>query len=380
MAGSENLSQTSSLRTLNNILPKYIRQEESCVLRKHVLGAMLDARGRVSFNNSGEGIRWPVKIRLHEMQPNNGYSPRVFTPLAQHRQAGLKLDKGYQLTEAIYKGEMLSGRGAEALVNTAKNITANLLESGKEGLATQYYIDGNASGNEGFFDGLETMFGMAADPSTVHIDTGAERTGGNDADLFGWPDATYALLSTQLGDLGGAQRSGVWPNGQADPHYDPWTPIIQHYNSTALNGTAHTWADQCEESIALAFLQTRRNDNGNSQNEMVILDRDLYRQLANKKRSTERVNITSDLPLRSFGFADVIEVDNIQVTWDYACPANVGYGFNVENIELLLREDSLLKLEQDYDIDTQAQKYVMYVLGNLRFSSPRRFFKLMDVA
>ena len=80
------------------------------------------------------------------------------------------------------------------------------------------------------------------------------------------------------------------------------------------------------------------------------------------------------------GFADVIEVDNIQVTWDYACPPNVGYGFNVENMELLLREDSLLKMEQDYDIDTQAQKYVMYVLGNLKFSSPRRFFKLADVA
>lgn len=378
MAGLENLSQSSSTRTLNNILPKYIRQEENCVLRKHVLGAMLDARGRVSFNNSGEGIRWPVKIRLHDLQANNGYSARTFTPLAQHRQAGLKLDKGYQLTDAIYKGEMLAGRGAEALINTAKNISGNLLESGREGLATQYYNNANASGYEAYFDGLETMFGLAASATTVTITSGAERAA-NDADLFAWPDATYALLSTELGALGGAQRSGYWPNGQADPHYDAWTPIIQHYNSTALNGTAHTWADQCEESIALSFLQTRRNDNGNSQNELVILDRELYRQLANKKRSTERVNITSDLPLRSFGFADVIEVDNIQVTWDYACPANVGYGINVENMELLLREDSLLKLESDYDIDTQATKYVLYCLGNLKFTSPRRFFKVMDV-
>lgn len=377
MAGSENLSQSSSTRTLNNILPKYIRQEENCVLRKHVLGAMLDARGRVSFNNSGEGVRWPVKIRLHDLQSNNGYSARTFTPLAQHRQAGLKLDKGYQLTDAIYKGEMLAGRGAEALVNTAKNISSNLLESGREGLATQYYNNANTSGNEAYFDGLETMFGRAASPTTIAIATGLEQAA-NDADLFAWPDATYALLSTELGALGGAQRSGVWPNGQADPHYDAWTPIIQHYNSTALNGTAHTWADQCEESIALSFLQTRRNDNGNSQNELVILDRELYRQLANKKRSTERVNITSDLPLRSFGFADVIEVDNIQVTWDYACPANVGYGINVENMELLLREDSLLKLESDYDIDTQATKHVLYCLGNLKFNSPRRFFKVMD--
>lgn len=378
MAGLENLSQSSSTRTLNNILPKYIRQEENCVLRKHVLGAMLDARGRVSFNNSGEGVRWPVKIRLHDLQANNGYSARTFTPLAQHRQAGLKLDKGYQLTDAIYKGEMLAGRGAEALVNTAKNLSGNLLESGREGLATQYYNNANTSGQEGYFDGLETMFGLANSATTVTITTGVERAA-NDADLFAWPDTTYALLATELGALGGAQRSGVWPNGQADPHYDAWTPIIQHYNSTALNGTAHTWADQCEESIALSFLQTRRNDNGNSQNELVILDRELYRQLANKKRSTERVNITSDLPLRSFGFADVIEVDNIQVTWDYACPANVGYGINVENMELLLREDSLLKLESDYDIDTQATKYALYCLGNLKFTSPRRFFKLMDV-
>lgn len=377
MAGLENLSLTSWTRTLNNILPKYIRQEESCVLRKHVLGAMLDARGRVSFNNPGEGFRWPVKIRLHDLQANDGYTARVFTPLAQHRQAGLKF-KGYQLTDAIYKGEMLSGRGEQALVNTAKQISGNLMESGREGMATQYYVNANTSGNEALFDGLETMFGLESTPTTVTITTGAERTA-NDADLFGWPNATYALLGTQLGDLGGAQRSGVWPNGQADPQYDAWTPIIQHYNSTALNGTTHAWADQCEESIALAFLQTRRNDNGNSQNEMVILDRDLYRQLANKKRTTERVNITGDLPLRSFGFSDVMEVDNIQVTWDYACPANVGYGLNVNNIELLLREDTLLKLESEYDIDTQATKYVVYCLGNIKFTSPRRFFKLMDV-
>jgi hypothetical protein len=82
--------------------------------------------------------------------------------------------------------------------------------------------------------------------------------------------------------------------------------------------------------------------------------------------------------LRSYGFSDVFEIDGVEVSSENSVPANTGYGLAVGNIELLCMENQLMVSEGPfYDELTQQFRYVVSTLGNLKFKSPRNFFKLV---
>jgi hypothetical protein len=71
----------------------------------------------------------------------------------------------------------------------------------------------------------------------------------------------------------------------------------------------------------------------------------------------------------------------VEVSWESGVPNGVGYGINYDNIELKSMDDSLLRSEgPEYDIHSQSFNAVVSTLSNLKFSSPRNFFKLVSLA
>jgi len=87
--------------------------------------------------------------------------------------------------------------------------------------------------------------------------------------------------------------------------------------------------------------------------------------------------------LRSYGFTDVFELDGVEVSQEnsigsIASTVNTGYGLAIGNMELYCMEDQLMQSEGPfYDEITQQYRYVVSTLGNLKFKSPRNFFKLI---
>jgi len=353
-------------------------------LRKYKVFAALEGSGNIRTNMSGRGFDWEIQYRNHTPSGNNGETPRSFARQNLWKNAELEY-RGAQVTDAIYKKEMLENRSAQALVNVAGKMASRLLTSMEQYLAKEWVVDGYAAGNELRFHGMESFLGLGNTPQTITISgaTAGQARTANPADPFGYPNDTYAGVSTVLGAYGGSQKTGVWPNGDADPEFDFYSPVICNVTSSyfGAGGLAGGWAANCDKSLREALHQTRRNDTKEDQVDMVLLNRRWYIDFLNKLDGKERVIVSRQNGLRSYGFTDVFEFDGCEVSAENSIPADTGYGLAMGNMELLCMEGQLLNSEGPfYDEITQQYRYVVSTLGNLKFKSPRNFFKLAALA
>jgi hypothetical protein len=366
-------------RTAATTLAHHIRDVEENMLRNYQLGALLEAAGRVNYNNTGEGFDWPVQYRLHKIEGNTGETARNFARKNLWKTASQEM-RGYQTTDSMYYREFKSNSGEEGIIKVFDNFVQRLETSIEQSLAGEYFVDGSLAANSQGWHGLETMFGIASSNNTVDK-SGAGPGAFDAADYVAAPSATYAGIKTDLGEYGGAQESTAgWPNGVADPEYDFWSPLIVNYLSSSFGGAADTWAAQADEAMRFAIIHAQRNTSQNGQITNIMLGRDLYMDFLNLIDENERIQITSEHQLRALGFKNTVNFDGIEVSWEAAVPAEVGYGLNYDNIELKSMDSSLLRSEgPEYDIHSQAFNAVVSTLSNLKFSSPRNFFKLQKV-
>jgi len=366
-------------RTAATTLANHIREVEESMLRNYQMGALLEAGGRVNYNNSGEGFDWPVQYRMHKVEGNTGETQRNFARRNLWKTANLEF-RGYQTTDSMYYREFRSNKGPEGVVKVFDNFVERLETSLTQGLGGEYYADSSASGNEQSWHGLESMFVLNG---TVNSTSGAQRSA-NAADIVGYPNDTYSGLSTVLGNYGGENESGqYWPDGIADAEYDFWSPLVVNYTTTHadLPSSTNTWAGQGDEAMRYAIINAQRNTSKNGQITNILLSRDLYMGLLNIIDTKERIQISSEQSLRALGFKNVLNFDGIEVSWEAAIASGVGYGINYDNMELKSMDESLLRSEgPEYDINSQSFNAVVSTLSNLKFSSPRNFFKLAALA
>lgn len=375
MATQLNYSSTAWARTLNTVMAAHIAEVELAMLRNFKMGALLESAGRISFN-SGSGFDWRFQYRNHEVSGTTGETPRNFARRNLWLTAALQY-RGYQVTDMYYYKELREASGKEALIKLTDGFVDRMEQSLKQGLATEFYIDGEASGNTTSWHGKESMFGTNG---TVNVSTGAQRSA-NAADPVGYASDTYATQSTALGNNGGENESGVvWPEGVADPEYDCWTPLIVCYNSTYFNGSANTWAGQCDEAISYLLTHSQRNAVDNAI-DTILLNRKLFWQFKARQRAKERINVTDSLKLRSLGFKDTVEFDGCEIGLENAIPSAVGYGFNIQNMELRSLDEQMYRVQGPVeDIDIDGYKSVVSTLSNLKHNSPRNEAKLMTIA
>lgn len=360
-------------RSIATTITNHLREEEVASLRKYKFFAALEGAGQIRTNMSGRGFDWEIQYRNHTPTGNNGETPRSFSRENLWKKAELEY-RGAQVTDAIYKREMLENRSAQALINVAGKMSNRLLTSMEQYLAKEWIIDGYASGNELRFHGIESFMGAT---QTINVNTAATGRTADGADPFFYPNDTYAGLSTVLGAYGGsAPTVGSWPNGNADAEFDFFSPVIVNADSSYFGGTS--WASNCVKAVREAIHQTRRNDSKEDQVDMVLFDRRLYIDFLNALDAKERVIVSRTNGLRSYGFTDVFELDGVEISGENSVPANTGYGLAVGNIELLCMENQLMVSEGPfYDELTQQFRYVVSTLGNLKFKSPRNFFKIV---
>jgi hypothetical protein len=366
-------SSTDWARSIATTIVNHLREEEIASLRKFKFFAALEGAGQIRTNMSGRGFDWEIQYRNHNPSGNNGETPRSFARENLWKKAELEY-RGAQVTDAIYKKEMLENRSAQALVNVAGKMASRLLTSMEQYLAREWVQDGYATGNELRFHGIESF--MGATQTIQEGAAGATARSANTADRFYYPSDTYAGLSTVLGAYGGSgDASATWPDGDVDAEFDFFSPVIVNADSSYFG--ASTWKDNCAKALREAIHQTRRNDTKEDQIDMVLLDRRLYIDFLNTLDSKERVIVSRTNGLRSYGFTDVFEFDGVEVGSEVSVPAGTGYGLAVGNIELLCMEGQLMTSEGPfYDEITQQYRYVVSTLGNLKFKSPRNFFKL----
>lgn len=386
-------SNTAWARSVNTTIINHLRDEAIEVLRATKIGAMMEAAGRLTTDVSGLGFDWPVQFRLHPLLAVTTVLAPNFTPQNLWKRGVLET-RGYQITDAITKKESLENRGREAIVKIAERFGPRLITSLKQQFGREYYVDGNATGNENRIHGLESFFGING---TVDLSTADNVSrSSNAADIVGYPTDTYAGINTTLQDAGGAANGTIvasgtslvqaleshWPNGDVDPEYDFWSPVIINYTSTSFAGTTHDWKNQGFEAMRFGLLQLLRNMSPEGKSTpMILISRNMYKDTLVQLDTTQRSLVSSDTGLRAYGFKDVFNFDGAEVSQDYYVPNRTGYGLDIEALEMMSMQDDLFKTNgMFWDDNTQSYKIIADFLGNMKAESPRNFFKLQAIA
>lgn len=380
------IQQTSSewARIANTTLTNYIRQETDCIMRSRKVFAMLQKRGRIKYNQSGDGFTWPIRFKRAQVQVNDLETPPDFPRTNRWKNAFLDM-AGYVVTNAMTMREKLKNKSGEAIINVFKDLAPAIRDDIEDAMTEEVYVDNSAASNSGRCAGLESMFGAT---QTITVSSGAARTA-NPADPCGYPDDTYAGLDTDLAAHGGSwgTQSGIdstWPFGRGRPEFDCWTPVIVNYTSTAFDGSSSTWAANCVRATRFGIEAVNgRNKASQGQVDMVLLDHGLFRKYKDTLDSKERFNVSSNNELRAMGFTDVLEQDGVSISTEYGIPAGVGYGLNMKQMELRswLDDGELFQVKGPWESPENLGWLVMAIAAcQFKFNTPRMFFKLVTLA
>lgn len=369
-------------RITNTTIKKYLRGEEEAVMRRRVVMAALKNRGRILYNQGGDGIDWKVRYRRAPMVVNNGEQTIDFSRQNRHKTAFLDYE-GYVITDQMTKREKLKNKKNEAIVKVWGNLIPLLMEDLEDQFAEEIYVDVSGTNNSSRMSGIESMMALNG---TTTITSGAQRAA-NAADVVGYPNDTYATLTTGLGDYGGSwgTQSGIdstWPFGSGDAHFDFFSPVVVNYTSTAFDGS-DTWATQAVQStrFGIEAINSRNMKGGKSAVDACLLDRGLFRSYKDQLDSKERIAIDTNSEMRALGFKDVISQDGVEITSEYGMPVNVGYLWSLNCLEFRSMQDKIFEAEGPYYAEeARAWRVAVDCLGQFKFQSPRNFGKLAALA
>lgn len=368
-------------RVINTTLRNYLKGEEPEVVRRRVLLSMIKSKGRVLYNQSGDGVDWKVRYRRAKMVTNNGQ--QVISFQAENRWQKAFLDYwGYVTSDAMPKREQLKNRGAAAIIKVYEKLIPLLMEDMEDQFHEELYIDSAVAGNSQRISGLETMFETNG---TIQVDAGTQRTA-NVLDPVGYPSSSYAGISCQLGGVSGSwgegtAQSGIsstWPSGRGDADYDFWSPVIVNYGYDWTGGSKHDFATNAVLCTRFAIRKMKRNLKKTVP--LVMMDDELYRQYLDALDTKERINVPLAPNLAKFGFIDSIYQDGAEITSEYGIPGGVAYGIDLDNVSLLSCQGQLFEADgPEFDMSTRSTRVCVDFIGQMKFASPRNFFKIANL-
>jgi hypothetical protein len=357
-------------RSFQTTMQDLRRDVEEAATRNYQMLALLDAAGRVTLNHGGEGMTWPVRYKNHRAEGATGENARNFVQTNLWKTAALEY-RGYEVTDSIKRREVEKNKGAAAIIKVMDGFTDRLRESLMHELGPQFYMKGHLTANDRFWHGLGTLEQMTG--QTINKSTGAFRSK-NQEDKIAVPGGTYAQLNMALGSYGGEQHGTniAWPLGTADVQYDFWSPLLVIHDSTSWSGSST--GQKLSDAFRFGIVNAQRNADQMGQITNATIDRNLFIELANYHQTKETIEVTAGVTLKSLGFRNVIVFDGVEVSWEAATPSNYGYGWNINNIELMGMTSNLYEVEgPEYDLRTQAFNAVVSTLSNFKFRSPRNF-------
>lgn len=356
-------------RIVNTTIREYVRGEEVNVLRNRKVTAMLKSKGRISFNHAGDGLDWKIR---YKRAPLIGYADTdTLTFSRRDRWKTAFLDwRGYAITDSMTKQERLKNKSTEAIVKIYDSLARNLMEDAEDQFGDEFYIDGYAAGNGRRMHGIESFLGNSGTVANVPV---------------GNPSKAYATLNTDLGSYGGTW-TGNWPIGTGDAHYDFWAPLLVDYTSTntpsstvvGWSATTKTWPNTCVEAVRFAIIHSRKNKTPKGMLDFIMLNDELYRNFIEQQAAKERIEATRGQKaggLQALGFDDTFNFDNVELTYEYGVPSGIGYGWNIDQMQLKSLQGQLFVPEgPDYDVASKSWRFSIDFFGNIEFN-PRYFVK-----
>lgn len=356
-------------RVVNTTISDFVKGEEVNILRNRKMLALMKARGRITFNHGGTSI---VKRVRYKRAPMIGYADGdslTFSRRDRWKTAEQEW-RGYSVTDAMSKKERLMNKNAQQIIDLYADVGKALVDDINDGFGEEFYVDGNATGNTKKIHGIESFFGAGSPATNGYIVS---------------PSDTYMNLKTDLGNYGGSWATSggnvTWPTGTGDSHYDFWSPLLVSYTNASFAASSDTWANNCVEALRFALIKGKKNKTKTGATDYVTLEDEMYRLYLGAIDSKQQIHVMpnsgQEASLISLGFKDVTYFDGAEVTYEYGMPSGVGYGLNVDQMELMSLQAQLFVVEgPEYDLQTKSWKTSVDFFGNM-VVNPRYQFKLL---
>jgi hypothetical protein len=361
-------------RVTNTTLRRYVRGAIPTLLRNQKLLALLEKKGRIEYDKSGISKDWKMEYNRAAVEGNLGNTAVSFEAVDRFQVANLE-PRGMLAKDSMTKRDYQMNRGREAIINYFKEMAPRLMKDMRRTFGVlPWTCDGNLAANAMLIHGLPSML-QSTGPS-VFLTGGVTSTHTfATADAVIAPNDTYAGISTALGAYTGAW-SGLWPcSGSGDDSFDFASPILVNYQSSAFSGTA-TFAANAIAATRFMLTATQKDSSPDGIVDMIDYDRDLYRQFKAQFDQYQKVEISTNTPLRAMGF-NTLSFDGCEITDDFGIPAGMGYAINADQISLESWQKELFGVEgPTWDMQSRTWRTLVDFLGNMFFTSPKYFGRL----
>lgn len=361
---------------VNVTAQRYLQGAIDGTIRDRLLLKMLQQRGRIIFNQNGYNCRWAVQFDEQPIEPYADGGVINFSRHDLYRQ--LELDwRGYKGADRMTEKERLMNRGNVAIIDRYSRIIPTLTQSMQNKFAAEFYIDGTAAGNENRVMGIESIMKVGTCAATDRIATLSGSYAGQSMNLAAEGGTWGATLGS--GNYPNATLAKDWPEGKGDARYDYLAPKILNYTASTWGTGSTAWADNCARVIRQAVAWTTRTGGRSGRPTMFQLGSDLFYQYQNYQEVKYRV-IVPHKEANDLGFPETLNQEGVMIGTDFDVPAAVGYGLNVDQMELACMDSKLFATRgPDYDVHTDSYLFAVGFWGNIRWY-PKYQSKLAAIA
>lgn len=356
---------TTSLRVLHATREHWTKELSNQTFETHALLKMIKEGGNLKFIPGGTKTTWSVKFKELDLNGVSDMEALAFARTTVTKKPELEW-KGYKMTEAISEQEFAeNGKGDTQIIDLFKSKTKEMEQDANSKLCREFYIDGNATGNEKRMSGIETFMSNVVSGSGQLV-----------ADQFATTlDDTYAGLATAKGTYG--------PSGERA--YDFWSPTV--VNATT---TGETFATKAVEQLRRLISETRRTGHKDHRLNMIVANRANYRAIQDLMDAGDR-RLLGPNSVAKFGFDDVLNFDGVDLVLDPDVPTTDGlgqtircYGFNTKQMELQILTLNGKKMLWNASGDTfrednMAFRFWIGFYGQIKHESPRHFGAIKDL-
>lgn len=377
---------TSFAGIVNAVMSDYSKTVTDATLKQHKILALLQDRGRLTYNHSGENMEDRIKFKQAQTSFFGDGTRINYSRLNRYKPWVLPLNRGYYVSDSITIMEKEQCKGETLLIPKYSQKGKMLVDEIQEHLNVALLHDGNATNYTQGFHGIESWFSVS---------------GASTKSPIGLPNDTYAGLSTALANYGGTwSTTGSnttytdWPFGKGEVQYDFNSPVVVNYTSTITTDSAagntgwdastKTFPNTCLEATRYGLDAIRSRVGGmNGQIEVITYESQLFRQFKNKLQAEEHINVSrNDGPsgLYRLGFGDVINFDGCDITSLPDLDAGIGYGWNLSLLELcIMTKDLVMVKGPDYSPSDGADVFAAFVLGNMKNKLPQGWLKFKPI-
>ncbi len=356
------------------VAPRYLRGAEDLCIRKRLTLSMIEARGNILTNYLGSHeTKFDVDYKEPPVESTADGAAVTYERRDYLKQGSIDW-RGYRATDLMTLKEQEMSQGDTVMVNRYERIFPKLSQAMRNQIGLEYYKDGNASGNENRFSGVETFMGQG----TAVV-----------ADLIGQPDDTYFGLDTDVNqsgrwssDLGTYPNAAIatdWPEGEGSTDYDFWAPKLINWSSTNWGTSTNGWEDNCERVLrrTAQWMSLTTGTDGSSL--MCMLSGAMHTGFKNKMSPKLGIWVPHK-EAADLGFPDTLNFEGMGLRMEFGIPANTGYALNMDQVELCILSPNLFNSKgPDYDPNSFAYKFAMYTFGNFKFI-PKHVAKLFNYA